>query len=126
MLPTHSFASHDRFARSSLAKYETRIAQQGTWIVFLLRVNPITSSDLVSYAAGLTQISVWKVMLGTLAGMAPLCFAQSYLADSLLTTFPGLIYPLVIACAAYAAVVVWILCVSLRNNDEKTAPQTMP
>ena len=71
--------------RSALARYEERITRHGAWVVFLLRVNPLTSSDLVSYAAGLTHLPVWKLMLGTLAGMAPLCFAQSYLADGLLT-----------------------------------------
>jgi uncharacterized membrane protein YdjX (TVP38/TMEM64 family) len=52
---------------------------------------------------------VWKVMLGTLLGMAPICFAQSYLADSILTHFPRLIYPLAVACGVYALVVLWIL-----------------
>ena len=60
-------------ARSALAPYEAHITRRGAWVVFLLRVNPLTSSDLVSYAAGLTRLSVWKLMLGTLAGMAPLC-----------------------------------------------------
>jgi uncharacterized membrane protein YdjX (TVP38/TMEM64 family) len=95
--------------RSALARYEERISRRGAWVIFLLRVNPLTSSDLVSYAAGLTHLSVWKLMLGTLAGMAPLCFAQSYLADGLLTAFPLLIYPLVAACVAYGAVVIWVV-----------------
>ena len=51
------------------------------WLVFLLRLNPLTSSDLVSYAAGLTHLPTWQLMLATLAGMAPLCFAQAYFAD---------------------------------------------
>ncbi len=76
---------------------------------FFLRVNPLTSSDLVSYAAGLTHLSVWKLMLATLAGMAPLCFAQAYLAEGLLAAFPLLVYPLVAACAVYALVVLWVL-----------------
>jgi uncharacterized membrane protein YdjX (TVP38/TMEM64 family) len=95
--------------RSALARYEERITRRGVWVIFLLRVNPLTSSDLVSYAAGLTHLSVWKLMLGTLAGMAPLCFAQSYLADGLLHAFPMLIYPLVAACVVYGLVVVWVV-----------------
>jgi uncharacterized membrane protein YdjX (TVP38/TMEM64 family) len=101
--------------RSALARYEERITRHGAWVVFLLRVNPLTSSDLVSYAAGLTHLSVWKLMLGTLAGMAPLCFAQSYLADGLLTAFPSLIYPLVVACVVYAVVVIWVLVHLLKR-----------
>jgi uncharacterized membrane protein YdjX (TVP38/TMEM64 family) len=101
--------------RSALARYEERITRHGAWVIFLLRVNPLTSSDLVSYAAGLTHLSVWKLMLGTLVGMAPLCFAQSYLADGLLHAFPMLIYPLVAACAVYGLVVVWILIGLLKR-----------
>jgi uncharacterized membrane protein YdjX (TVP38/TMEM64 family) len=96
-------------ARSALAPYEASINRRGAWVIFLLRVNPLTSSDLVSYAAGLTHLSVWKVMLATLAGMAPLCFAQAYLAEGLLTAFPRLIYPLLAVCAVYALVVIWLL-----------------
>jgi uncharacterized membrane protein YdjX (TVP38/TMEM64 family) len=110
------------FARSALARYQEVIARRGGWVVFLLRVNPLTSSDLVSYAAGLTNLSVWQLMLGTLAGMAPLCFAQSYLAEGLLTTFPWLIYPLVVASAVYLLVVAWVLGNLLRNSSTKDTP----
>jgi uncharacterized membrane protein YdjX (TVP38/TMEM64 family) len=95
--------------RSALSRYEERITRHGGLVIFLLRVNPLTSSDLVSYAAGLTRLSVWKLMLGTLAGMAPLCFAQAYLAEGLLTAFPLLVYPLVAACVVYGFLVVWVL-----------------
>jgi uncharacterized membrane protein YdjX (TVP38/TMEM64 family) len=101
--------------RSALARYEEHITRRGAWVIFLLRVNPLTSSDLVSYAAGLTHLSVWKLMLGTLAGMAPLCFAQSYLADELLTAFPLLIYPLVAACVVYGLVVIWVVISLLKR-----------
>lgn len=93
-------------ASTSFVQYESRLADSGLAIIFALRVNPLTSSDLVSYAAGLTAIPVWKVMLGTLLGMAPLCWGQAYLADSMLSAFPSLLYPLLIlgivslACAA--------------------------
>lgn len=105
-------------ARSALAPYEARITQRGAWVVFLLRVNPLTSSDLVSYAAGLTRLHVGKVMLGTLAGMAPLCFGQAYLAEGLLTAIPLLIYPLVVACVLYALTVIWVLSRMLARQNE--------
>ena len=110
------------FARSALARYEKLIARRGAWVVFLLRVNLFTSSDLVSYAAGLTNLSAWHVMLGTLAGMAPICFAQSYMAEGLLTTFPWLIYPLVVVSAVYLWVVAWIV-VNLIRNRQTTEPR---
>jgi uncharacterized membrane protein YdjX (TVP38/TMEM64 family) len=105
-------------ARSALAPYEARISERGAWVVFLLRVNPLTSSDLVSYAAGLTRLHVSKVMLGTCAGMAPLCFGQAYLAEGLLTAVPLLIYPLVAACVLYALTVMWVLSRLLARQNE--------
>ena len=77
----------------------------------------LTSSDLVSYASGLTSISAWKVMLGTLLGMAPLCFVQAWLADSLLTVFPRLLYPLLGLCVVYAVIVFWIVH-RMRNSSK--------
>ena len=74
--------------------------------------------QLSCYAAGLTRLSLWKVMLGTLAGMAPLCFAQAYLADGLLSAFPQLIYPLLAACAIYAVVVLWVLSNQVRKPTD--------
>ncbi len=100
----HRLEQNDRWRQVT-----ERLEQRGMWIVALLRVNPLTSSDIVSYASGLTSIAVWKVMAGTCLGMAPLCFAQSYLADGLLSAFPRLLYPLLIACGVYVLLVLWVL-----------------
>jgi uncharacterized membrane protein YdjX (TVP38/TMEM64 family) len=101
----------------SLAKAQTALARRGSWLIFLLRVNPLTSSDLVSYAAGFTRISIGKVMLATMFGMAPLCFAQAWLADSLLVAYPQLIYPLLLGGIVYViAIVVVIHRLSLKQN----------
>jgi len=101
------------------------LRRRGGWVIFLLRLNPLTSSDLVSYAAGFTQIPVWKVMLATLGGMAPLCFAQAYLAENLLVAFPDLIYCLSVLCAIYILVVVRVgrRLVSEDRCREHTAPR---
>jgi len=92
----------------SVQRYEQRLVRSGVWVVFLLRVNPLTSSDFVSYAAGATTMPLWKLMLGTLLGMAPLCWAQAYLADEILAAFPKLMYPLLAACVVYTVVVVLV------------------
>lgn len=89
-------------------KYEQRLSNAGVWIILAMRINPLTSSDLVSYAAGVTSMPTWKVMIGTLLGMAPLCWAQAYLAGALLEVFPGLIYPLVGLCVIYAVIAIVI------------------
>ena len=92
-----------------LERFERRVSDNGALVVFLLRVNPLTSSDIISYAAGATSMPMWKLVIGTTLGMAPLCFAQAYLAESLLLAFPRLIYPLLVAGLAYAVVFVWVI-----------------
>jgi uncharacterized membrane protein YdjX (TVP38/TMEM64 family) len=70
-------------------KYRELLRDRGLWLVLLLRANPLTSSDLVSYAAGIAGVPVWKVGLGTLVGMAPLCYLQAYFAERIFDVIPG-------------------------------------
>jgi uncharacterized membrane protein YdjX (TVP38/TMEM64 family) len=97
------------FDAEDVTRVQDRLEERGALLIFLLRLNPLTSSDLLSYAAGFTRISVGRVMLATGLGMAPLCYAQSWLSDSLFQRFPTLIYPLLVASLVYLAVVVVIL-----------------
>jgi uncharacterized membrane protein YdjX (TVP38/TMEM64 family) len=90
-------------------RIQSALECRGSWLVFLLRLNPLTSSDLVSYAAGFTRIPAWKVMFATGCGMAPLCFAQASLSHGLFRSFPALIYPLMAACVVYVIVVIAVL-----------------
>jgi uncharacterized membrane protein YdjX (TVP38/TMEM64 family) len=106
--------------REHLEELEQRLVDHGVLVIFLLRVNPVTSSDVVSYAAGATAMPVWKLALGTTLGMAPLCFLQSYLAEGLLSAYPRLIYPVLLVGLVYAAVFIWML----RNAVVSSAART--
>ncbi len=97
------------FEEQRLEQLQAKVESHGMWLVFLLRINPLTSSDMISYAAGLTRIPIWKVTVATGIGMAPLCFAQAWLADGLLTSMPALIYPLIVACVLYLVFVVVVV-----------------
>jgi uncharacterized membrane protein YdjX (TVP38/TMEM64 family) len=109
------------FEQGRLSLYRERLVRAGLWVILLLRINPLTSSDLVSYAAGLAGIPVWKVMVGTMLGMAPLCWAQAYLTEGIVTAIPQLIYPLIVLCVIYAVGVVWVV-VRMRGNVRKPRP----
>jgi uncharacterized membrane protein YdjX (TVP38/TMEM64 family) len=74
---------------SQFGRYRERLADRGLWVVLLLRANPLTSSDLVSYAAGIAGVPPWKVAAGTLVGLAPLCYLQAYFAEQIFTLIPG-------------------------------------
>lgn len=102
-------------ANNSMEKLQEQLDRRGFWMIFVLRLNPLTSSDLLSYAAGLTRIPTWHVMLATGLGMAPLCFAQSWLSDGIFNRWPGLIWPLMIAGLLYLAAVAVILSRILKS-----------
>jgi len=97
------------FTSQSLKRFQELIERRGLWIVVLLRINPLTSSDLVSYAAGFTRIRLGTLMLGTFFGMAPLCYLQALLSEELFAYFPWLVWPLLVICGIYTAVVVVVV-----------------
>jgi uncharacterized membrane protein YdjX (TVP38/TMEM64 family) len=75
---------------SALGRYRTLLERRGMWLVLLLRLNPLTTSDLVSYAAGVAGVPAWRVALGTLFGLAPWCYAQAYFAEQVFELVPGI------------------------------------
>jgi uncharacterized membrane protein YdjX (TVP38/TMEM64 family) len=100
-----------RLASDQLDRFRARLLTRAAWIVFLLRVNPFTSSDVVSYAAGALGVPARKVAIGTLAGMAPLCYLQAYLSETLFTLVPGGIWVVAILGVVYLIVVVALVVV---------------
>jgi|GEM_PF-109352 uncharacterized membrane protein YdjX (TVP38/TMEM64 family) len=55
-------------------------------VLVLARLLPIVSFDVVSYGAGLTNMSVLTFALATLIGMAPPTFAFTYFGSSVVST----------------------------------------
>jgi uncharacterized membrane protein YdjX (TVP38/TMEM64 family) len=104
----------DRLEHSALETYVVRVRERGLLIVALLRLNPLTSSDLVSYAAGLVGIPSWRVGVATLVGMAPLCYLQAYAAERIFRVLPGSGVVLLGLGIAYVAV---ILVLVLRRKN---------
>ena len=78
-----------RIAAHHLERLRDQVGRRALLVIVLLRLNPFTSSDLVSYAAGAIGVGAGRVALGTLIGMAPLCYVQAYLAETLFEILPG-------------------------------------
>jgi uncharacterized membrane protein YdjX (TVP38/TMEM64 family) len=106
----------DRLEHSDLQRHASRVRERSLLIIALLRVNPFTSSDLVSYAAGLVGVSIWRVGTGTLIGMAPLCYAQAYAAETIFARVPGSGLILIGSGLVYAGLVVWLLVRPARRR----------
>lgn len=54
-----------------------------TALVFLSRLVPFMSFDLVSYAAGLTPLKLWRFALATLLGLIPVSFALAHFGSEI-------------------------------------------
>jgi uncharacterized membrane protein YdjX (TVP38/TMEM64 family) len=111
----------ERFlSKPSHARLRGEMERRGAWWVFWLRVNPLTSSDLVSYAAGLAGVRPAKVMAATAVGMAPLCFLQSAVSHEVFRALPGLIYAFAALCVVYVVAAVWLIRRALiaENGEE--------
>lgn len=79
-----------------------------TRIVFLSRLLPFVSFDVVSYGAGLTKMSLKKFSLATFLGMIPLTFIYNY-SGSVLVFGKGLTFVLgVIMVALFFVVPKWL------------------
>jgi uncharacterized membrane protein YdjX (TVP38/TMEM64 family) len=108
----------ERFlSRPSHARLRAGLERRGAWWVFWLRVNPLTSSDLVSYAAGLAGVPPSRVMLATAAGMAPLCFVQSAVSHQVFRALPSLVYPFVGLCVIYVVAAVYWVRRAVANGE---------
>lgn len=65
----------------------TRLGSQGTLmaIVFVSRLLPFISFDVVSYAAGFTTLSWWRFALATLAGIVPASYLLAHFGGEMAT-----------------------------------------
>lgn len=108
--------------KASMEPLQAALNKRGIWVIVLLRLNPLTSTDLLSWVAGFTRIPVHHVMLATGIGMAPLCFAQSWLSDSIFHKWPQLLWPLMLLGVLYLVVVAVIVARLLRRSPGAENP----
>ncbi|NKB82039.1 MAG: TVP38/TMEM64 family protein [Nitrospirales bacterium] len=83
-------------------------------LVFVSRLLPIFSFDIVSYGAGLTNISLRAFALATLVGMIPPTFALTYLGGSIIS----MEWPLILSGLAVATLLLLLpkLMITYRSS----------
>ncbi|MBC7286329.1 VTT domain-containing protein, partial [Hoeflea sp.] len=52
-------------------------------VVFVTRLMPFLSFDIISYAAGLTPLRTWRFAVATLLGIIPASFLLAHFGDEL-------------------------------------------
>lgn len=63
-------------------RFDGYTMRYGGYALFILRLNPFTSTDILSYIAGITKMPFRHFILATFFGLLPLSFAQSYLGSN--------------------------------------------
>ena len=66
-------------------------------IVFVSRLLPFVSFDLMSYAAGLTPLKAWRFGVATLAGILPASFLLTHFGGEMASLEPGRVMRAVLA-----------------------------
>ena len=87
--------------------------------LFILRVNPFTTSDLVSYLSGLTKIKTSKFLIATGIGLIPMIFLQTYLGDILIKNNPILVGITLLFSIVYLAIFIYLIAISISKNNKK-------
>jgi uncharacterized membrane protein YdjX (TVP38/TMEM64 family) len=57
--------------------------------VFITRILPFVSFDIVSYAAGLSPLTFWRFSIATLAGIIPASFLLAHFGSEISSTEPS-------------------------------------
>lgn len=96
--------------RESLAKTDCFLAKYGSHSIMIARLLPIMPFDLVSYAAGLTSLGLWRFLLATGIGQLPATIVYSWLGENMALTSKYLFW----AISGFLALLVFSLAVKQR------------
>ncbi len=99
-----------------------RIGSQNTLmaVVFVSRLIPFISFDVVSYAAGLTPLTIWRFALATFAGIVPASFALAHFGDEMASGEAGRIAVSVLLLGGLTLVPIVVRLVTGRRGTPGT------
>lgn len=110
--------AREKIPESVMEKVEKYIKKYGSVSIFLLRVNPLTSTDLISYAAGLTKMKFGKFLFWTTIALMPSIFVQAYLGQEI-TQNPLFLKLAIIAAILYVLAFIILYFFFMRRNKQK-------
>lgn len=83
------------------------ISDYGFWAVVMTRINPLFSSDAISFTAGVLKMNYWKFIGATLGGAIPLTIFIALIGRDNESLINGLIWGSVISILSLAGYVWW-------------------
>jgi len=78
-------------SKDYIQRFELFMQAHGSKSVFFLKINPITSFDIINYLAGASPISFWRFTFANLLGITPLLLASAFLGKEILAAVPHLL-----------------------------------
>jgi uncharacterized membrane protein YdjX (TVP38/TMEM64 family) len=87
-------------------KIEHNVDRYGLWAVFITRISPFLSNDAISIIAGLLNLSYFKFMGATMAGIVPLTILIAILGKDFDNLINGLIW---ISIISIVGLIVYII-----------------
>ena len=97
-------------------KFDKFFEKYGGFSIFILRVNPLTTSDIVSYLSGLTKIKTWKFFIATGLGLIPMIFIQTYLGDIFIKDNPILFAITIVFSILYLLIFVYMIALAIKKK----------
>lgn len=92
-----------------------------TWMVFVSRLLPFVSFDLVSYGAGLTPLKTWRFALATLLGLIPASFLLAHFGGELAVADMGNAMVALLLIGLLVAVPLLFKLVRAHKNRDREA-----
>jgi uncharacterized membrane protein YdjX (TVP38/TMEM64 family) len=108
-----------------IEKFDRYMEEKGTWAVFILKINPVTSFDIWNYLAGASSIRFWKFAIANLLGILPLVVFSSALGEQSFELAPQILGVLILLTALY---IIWYFVnlphtISELRNRKDSKPQ---
>jgi len=90
------------------ARFHKYSGKYGPLFLFILRLNPITSSDIFSYLAGVIGIPFKKFFISTMLGVIPSIFVISYFGETFVKNNPFLLLLFFIITIVYISILLYL------------------
>ena len=98
-------------------KFKRYSKKYGALSVFILRINPLTTSDLVSYLAGFTHMKRSGFLVATALGLIPLVFFQTYGGEIIINNSPLFLGLTIFFSILYMVVFLYLLLSSFIKKN---------
>ena len=113
-----------KFNKKLKNKFDNFFEKYGSYAIFILRVNPITTSDIVSYLSGLTNIKTKKFLIATGLGLIPMIFIQTYFGE-IFAKENSILYVLIILFSIlYLLLFVYLIALVIFDKVHKVSKKS--